>query len=496
MEQRLEAIHRIFRNWDGDGGGTISRDELQQVMLQLSPMWGPKEISCLMSQIDTSGDGEIDYSEFLAWIANPDATHTLHKDGWLGEFNFRAVVKPLFEVFDKDNSGHICVHEFNELSSILNTSLDMHPRSRNRSETLRRCFNGDYFAELDKDGDRQVSFDEFVKWQTEVIKKSGIPNSMVKDLIEELAAALNVIFHIDEMTQKGEEPSGALQALNERIEEVAARCQLIYADRSLIEKTNEMEKAKLWSKPVPSADAMQRLYRLSAGELGVNLKTGTDQARPASRAGQAGQPFRASARRASRFSARKSPTAEPLVGQVRLCIPDNAQHPPARWLAQVVRKDESGQEEFFIYVAPSSEIDGLGCNWRRLEAGSLPVFNAALAELPAPLRLYSLFFCQTLGKKLSYAAATLAVKMAVEAGLLSDDIASRFSAYVTSTVKTGLGTVTLKELKELGENALEEEVELQLSKATFSPRAILAVLWEIGLPVEQSIWQALDASDS
>ena len=56
-EQVREAFHLI----DHDGGGTISANELKQVMKNLGDNLSHREVEDMIREIDLDGDGEIDY---------------------------------------------------------------------------------------------------------------------------------------------------------------------------------------------------------------------------------------------------------------------------------------------------------------------------------------------------------------------------------------------------------------------------------------------------
>jgi len=465
VEGQFDKVRAIFQKWDEDGGGTIEKEELGHVLLMLSPMWGDTEVNQLMAQIDTSGDGHIDYAEFLAWICDPKATFTLHKDGWFGNFDFTSCVKPLFEVFDKDDSGFISFQELRECLAILHSSLSLHPCSKGTGVHLAECFEEE-FASMDSDGDERVTFAEFVKWQVKVIQKAGVPNSIAHELVDELAMALKVIFDIDALTQSGAEVSGGLQALQDRIQEVASKTRVLYSRDSIAQShVGDVEKS-LWEKPIPGDAAMSRLFRTVATELGINLTTGTAQ--------------KGKQRRQSR---------QALNGQVQYCIPDNHQHPANQWLAQVARTTHDGKEELFIYATPSSQLPN--AEWQQLDHG-LAVFTASLHMLPAALQLFAHLRCQMFGQKFSFSSAESALKTAPS--LLSEDLQSRFGNYVRACVKTSISESTLQELQQLGQKAVDEEVAAQLSKVEITPRSIILMLWELGMPVPDTVWKQLDDS--
>lgn len=62
-----EKARALFQMWDADGSGSISKDEMQIVLKEVGVREAaiPKIFAC----IDTNGDGEISFYEFLDWIS-------------------------------------------------------------------------------------------------------------------------------------------------------------------------------------------------------------------------------------------------------------------------------------------------------------------------------------------------------------------------------------------------------------------------------------------
>jgi len=60
-------IRQKFVAMDKDGNAMISKDEFMQVFCELFPSIPSKNAESLFSEIDTSGDGQIQFSEFDKW---------------------------------------------------------------------------------------------------------------------------------------------------------------------------------------------------------------------------------------------------------------------------------------------------------------------------------------------------------------------------------------------------------------------------------------------
>jgi len=63
-EEMLEA----FRVFDVDGDGSITADELRQIFNNLGEKLTDEEISDMIYEADTDGDGEINYQEFVTMM--------------------------------------------------------------------------------------------------------------------------------------------------------------------------------------------------------------------------------------------------------------------------------------------------------------------------------------------------------------------------------------------------------------------------------------------
>lgn len=64
IAEYMEAFHRI----DVDGSGSLSPDELRDVMHELGEDMNETELEAMISEADHDGDGEIDYDEFTSMM--------------------------------------------------------------------------------------------------------------------------------------------------------------------------------------------------------------------------------------------------------------------------------------------------------------------------------------------------------------------------------------------------------------------------------------------
>ncbi len=65
QDNMMEDLKMAFKMFDRDGGGTISIDELRDVMKTMGLDPTDAELKTIISDVDTDGDGEIDFDEFV-----------------------------------------------------------------------------------------------------------------------------------------------------------------------------------------------------------------------------------------------------------------------------------------------------------------------------------------------------------------------------------------------------------------------------------------------
>lgn len=69
----FERSVEVFKRFDCDGDGRISKQELARIFISMDPdRWDEKRITLLMDVADTNGDGWIQYEEFVRWLLQPN----------------------------------------------------------------------------------------------------------------------------------------------------------------------------------------------------------------------------------------------------------------------------------------------------------------------------------------------------------------------------------------------------------------------------------------
>lgn len=139
-KKQHRSLRDTFNQFDTNGDGVISADEFCRAYRTLYPDNDPGEVDERALEVfknaDTDGSGTIDFGEWC--------TATINQQELLSKPNLLAA----FKLFDKDGSGTI---EASEVASILGHNVS------DQQEVWQQVI-----AEVDVDGDGQISFDEFV----------------------------------------------------------------------------------------------------------------------------------------------------------------------------------------------------------------------------------------------------------------------------------------------------------------------------------------------
>lgn len=64
--EEIAELREIFNLVDKDGGGTISKGELAELMATLGVRASSEELDVMIREVDIDGNGEIDFNEFVA----------------------------------------------------------------------------------------------------------------------------------------------------------------------------------------------------------------------------------------------------------------------------------------------------------------------------------------------------------------------------------------------------------------------------------------------
>jgi calcium-dependent protein kinase len=135
INQEIQKLKDEFDKIDENKDGEISKDELIKCFEAMYPSGEAiKRANEIFAEIDFNHDGSISFSEFL--------TVNMKKEQLLNE----DMLTKAFKLFDLDGNGYITINELKETMPLQIT---------NNQQWI------DLIEEVDKDGDCQISFDEF-----------------------------------------------------------------------------------------------------------------------------------------------------------------------------------------------------------------------------------------------------------------------------------------------------------------------------------------------
>lgn len=136
--ENIAEYKDAFKLFDKDQDGFITIDELESVMNSLGQFPTKSELKEMIDEVDSDGNGKIDFSEFLTMMARK-----------MKESDVEAEYKDAFAVFDKDSDGFISAQELKEVM----TSLGENPTDNYIKQLMTA-------ADVNKDG--RIDFEEFI----------------------------------------------------------------------------------------------------------------------------------------------------------------------------------------------------------------------------------------------------------------------------------------------------------------------------------------------
>mmetsp|Transcript_97970 Transcript_97970/g.277098 ORF Transcript_97970/g.277098 Transcript_97970/m.277098 type:complete len:151 (-) Transcript_97970:118-570(-) len=98
MPAQVEEYKKRFAEIDVDGSGAITADELGGLLGKCGQAPTSEQLTLMVAEADTNGDGSIDLNEFLLLMAEQSRVRDSETE-----------LKEAFKVFDQDNDGGISV---------------------------------------------------------------------------------------------------------------------------------------------------------------------------------------------------------------------------------------------------------------------------------------------------------------------------------------------------------------------------------------------------
>ncbi|CAE7641787.1 HCN2 [Symbiodinium pilosum] len=395
----------VIKDWfgclDTDDSGRIDRDEFKSIAQNLSAAfaWDDHQSALLLQEIDKNSDEQVDLPEFADWLTNVHATMTFSPDGWLQTYDLGDTLQPLYECYDPDHSG-ISKDQFVRTYRIIANALKHTPVAlQKKADVWVRAAEEEYENLNDGGKDILIEIDDFIQWQAQLLKHSGIPNSLMPEKVAGLAQALKVINDLDKKSTLADADEAAL---SKSIQKVATLARELYLPcsqqlRKLLEANNQERKETQgcdenykWENPPDGA--VNRLRRDCAINMGVLL--------PGVLPHKHGETSKSDVWRfARRNSHMRNRMNTPVLGELLLCFHSCAGSTGEAnrffaWL-EAPRKSERDRNMYYELVPRD---DGCGNDlepeWQRLPDGT--AFHAELERVPKEQVLLALLKTQEL----------------------------------------------------------------------------------------------------
>ena len=139
-QEKLDEYKEAFDMFDKDHSGTISIDEIAKIMKNFGNPMSKDDIKEMIKDIDTSGDGELDFDEFVTLMQRQEVVEDDDDE-----------VLRAFQSFDKDQNGYITNTEFRYILTKLGERF-----TDQEVDTL--------FRECDLDDDGRLNYEEFIEF--------------------------------------------------------------------------------------------------------------------------------------------------------------------------------------------------------------------------------------------------------------------------------------------------------------------------------------------
>ncbi|CAD5125907.1 unnamed protein product [Dimorphilus gyrociliatus] len=137
-EEQIAEFKEAFSLFDKDGDGCITTRELGTVMRSLGQIPSETQLEKMINEIDSDGNGIIDFPEFLMMMAKKVKDTPSEEE-----------MRAAFKVFDRDGNGLISASELRYVMANLGEKMT----DEEVDEMIR---------ETDLDGDGFVNYQEFV----------------------------------------------------------------------------------------------------------------------------------------------------------------------------------------------------------------------------------------------------------------------------------------------------------------------------------------------
>lgn len=136
-KSKLREYRDAFSLFDKDGNGYLTKEELGHVMHQLGQWARMEELQEMLCEIDTDGDGNVSFEEFVEILLN-----ITDSDQDSSAAQEEQELRDAFRVFDKHNRGYITASDLRAVLQCLGEDLDEDESKLEKiSQRLEHFFN-------------------------------------------------------------------------------------------------------------------------------------------------------------------------------------------------------------------------------------------------------------------------------------------------------------------------------------------------------------------
>jgi len=141
-EQQIYEFQEAFSLFDKDGDGHVTKKELRVVLNTLGQELTDEELTAMVNEVDTDGNGEIEFPEFCELMMRN-----------MGDKEDPETLREAFSILDADGSGTIGRDELRRMMLQFSRA----------TEQIDDAEIDAMMDEADVDGDGVINFDEFAK---------------------------------------------------------------------------------------------------------------------------------------------------------------------------------------------------------------------------------------------------------------------------------------------------------------------------------------------
>eukprot|EP00931_Biecheleriopsis_adriatica_P026280 TRINITY_DN16004_c0_g1_i3.p1 TRINITY_DN16004_c0_g1~~TRINITY_DN16004_c0_g1_i3.p1 ORF type:complete len:659 (+),score=123.80 TRINITY_DN16004_c0_g1_i3:64-2040(+) len=425
-----------FRGFDESGDGIVDRMEFKDAVAKSSVGFSDILFSRLIDEIDVNKDGQIEEEEFIAWVSDANANYTVGVDGWVQKFDLAEVMQPLFQLFGPDMDDKVSFTKFVDRYRILANSVTLSAKAGKKKLQVWLANAEAEFRKVDLNHDGMISFSEFMQWQRELLRGSGIPNSLLSSTVTDLVEALNTIddmMKLDKCPRTSftpEVPKCVLQDTMAKIASVSCQLYLPVKDRlvhlessqSKLRPGDHISEAKWLEPPIGSIACLLRQCAednlfISSQKLDLMQVPEKDTRRQLLRIPRNNRRFRRA--------------ETPVPAQLMLCCPmlEGYADGVTCWFAWVKRDFNTENEADLYYrFEQSAPTKWQAADIQKADLKQIAVQGGGIIAL---LKTQELIFTS-----LSWGKVTLALKASAEIGLVSVEKVQHYLGFVEGTVQS------------------------------------------------------------